>query len=105
MSSNLDYVKYICEQMSDAGNITYKKMFGDYTIYCDSKVLGLICDNQVFIKPTEKGQALIPDAIKESPYKGAKPYILLEDFDDKDFITKFIIATCIELPFPKPRKK
>ncbi|MEG2950922.1 MAG: TfoX/Sxy family protein, partial [Clostridia bacterium] len=52
MASTEEYVQYVCEQMSGAGTITYKKMFGEYTIYCDQKVLGLICDNQVFIKPT-----------------------------------------------------
>ena len=55
MASDLDYVQYVCDQMREAGEITYKKMFGEYTIYCNSKVLGLICDNQVFIKPTTAG--------------------------------------------------
>jgi len=90
--------------MSGAGNITYKKMFGDYAVYCDSKIFGLICDNQVFIKPTKAVDAFMPDATKESPYKGAKPYIVLEELDDKNLITEFIIATCDELPLPKPKK-
>ncbi|MEG0751901.1 MAG: hypothetical protein RR998_02200 [Oscillospiraceae bacterium] len=45
MASSPDYVAYDCEQMSFAGEITNKKMFGDYTIYCYGKVPGLICDN------------------------------------------------------------
>ena len=105
MASNLDYVQYVCDQMRDAGEITYKKMFGEYTIYCNSKVLGLICDNQVFIKPTTAGETLIPNATKESPYDGAKPYIVLEDLDNRDFITRFVIATYEKLPIPKPKKK
>ncbi|MFZ2539622.1 MAG: TfoX/Sxy family protein [Oscillospiraceae bacterium] len=104
MASSLDYVQYVCDQMSGAGDVTYKKMFGEYTIYCNSKVLGLICDNQVFIKPTTAGETLIPNATKDSPYDGAKLHIVLEDLDDRDFITGFVIATCEELPFPKPRK-
>lgn len=105
MASNLDYVQYVCDQMHDAGEITYKKMFGEYTLYCNSKVLGLICDNQVFIKPTAAGETLIPNATMESPYDGAKPHIVLEDLDNRDFITRFVIATCAELPMPKPKKK
>jgi TfoX/Sxy family transcriptional regulator of competence genes len=105
MASNLDYVQYVCDQMRDAGEITFKKMFGEYTIYCNSKVLGLICDNQVFIKPTPAGETLIPNSTKESPYDGAKPHIALEDLDNGDFITRFVIASCEELPMPKPKKK
>ena len=45
MASSIDYVLYVCEQLSIAGNISYRKMFGEYAIYCDGKVLGLICDN------------------------------------------------------------
>ena len=105
MASSLEYVQYVCDQMRDAGEITYKKMFGEYTIYCNSKVLGLICDNQVFIKPTTAGETWIPNATKELPYDGAKPHIVLEDLDNRDLITRFVIATCEELPMPKPKKR
>ena len=62
MASSLDYVLYACEQMSLAGSITYKKMFGEYAVYCDGKVLGLICDNQVYIKPTSAADNFMPNA-------------------------------------------
>lgn len=105
MASNLEYVQYVCDQMRDAGEIRYKKMFGEYTIYCNSKVLGLICGNQVFVKPTIAGEALMPNATKVPPYQGAKPHLVLEDLDDKDFVVRFVVATCEELPLPKPKKK
>ncbi len=105
MASSLDYVQYVCDQMREAGEITYKKMFGEYTIYWNSKVLGLICDNQVFIKPTTAGETLIPNATKESPYSGVKSHIVLEGLDNIDLITKFVSATYKELPMPKPKKK
>ena len=105
MASSLEYVQYVCEQMGDAGEITYKKMFGEYTIYCNSKVLGMICDNQVFIKPTISGEQIIPKAIKESPYQGAKPYVVLQELENKELITRFILATYDELPKPKQKKK
>jgi TfoX/Sxy family transcriptional regulator of competence genes len=56
MTSELDFVKFVTEQMEDAGKITYRLMFGDYGISCNGIIFGLICENQVFIKPTEKGR-------------------------------------------------
>ncbi|MDG6219275.1 MAG: TfoX/Sxy family protein, partial [Candidatus Thermoplasmatota archaeon] len=57
MSSNQDFVEYIVEQMENEGAITYKKMFGEYAIYYDSKIVALICDNQLFVKKTQGGKA------------------------------------------------
>lgn len=105
MASTQDFVEYVCDQMNDAGTVTYKKMFGEYTIYCDGKVLGLICDNQVFIKPTAVGEKLLPNAQRMSPYTGAKAHFVLEELDNKEFLTEFICATCAELPIKKPKKK
>jgi len=42
MASNIEFVEYVCDQISDAGNIIYKKMFGDYGVYCNNKIIGLI---------------------------------------------------------------
>lgn len=105
MASSPDYVLYVCEQMNLAGEITFKKMFGEYAIYYDGKVLGLICDNQVYIKPTPAADKFMPNAERQSPYNGAKPHILLEELDDKELLAAFIAATCAELPMPKSRKK
>ncbi|MBQ7687396.1 MAG: TfoX/Sxy family protein, partial [Bacteroidaceae bacterium] len=52
MASNSDFVQYIADQCSGAGEITVKKMFGDYAIYCDGKIFGLICDDRFYLKPT-----------------------------------------------------
>ncbi|MCC3506339.1 MAG: TfoX/Sxy family protein [Microcoleus sp. PH2017_19_SFW_U_A] len=52
MSSDLSFVEYILDQINQAGQVSFKKMFGEYAIYCDEKVVALVCDNQLFIKPT-----------------------------------------------------
>ncbi|WP_312645134.1 TfoX/Sxy family protein [Hydrogenoanaerobacterium sp.] len=91
--------------MRGAGTIFYKKMFGEYMIYCEGKALGLICDNQVFIKPTSAGDKQLQDAQRLPPHNGAKPHIVLEDLDNKEFLVWFISSTCEELPLPKPKKK
>ncbi len=69
MASSLEFVRYAAEQMCAAGEITYKKMFGEYGIYCNGKIVGLICENQLFIKITEAGRRLCPDYEEVPPYQ------------------------------------
>lgn len=104
MASKLEFVQYAADQLEEAGVITYRKMFGEYGIYCDGKIFGLICDNQLFVKTTENGKRLRPDLKTASPYEGAKPYFLMEDLDNKNFLVEFVRETCRELPAPKPKK-
>lgn len=105
MASSQDYVLYVCEQMSLAGIITYKKMFGEYAVYCDGKCFALVCDNQLFINPTKTGLALLPSVTMGIPYNGAKPRIVLDDIDDRNFLCRLVQETCAQLPMPKPKKK
>ena len=105
MASRLDFVEYVCEQLSGAGEITYKKMFGEYSIYCRGKIIGTVCDDQFFLKPTEAGRDIYPDCNYVPPYDGAKPCMLIERLDDKELMTALISAAYRELPEPKPKKK
>lgn len=105
MASSLDFVEYVCEQLRGAGEITYKKMFGEYGIYCNSKIIGVICDDQFFVKKTDAGADILPDLEEAPPYEGAKPYFLVDCVDDGELMTQFISATCAALPAPKPKKK
>lgn len=103
MASRLEFVQYIAEQLEQAGNITYRKMFGEYGMYCDGKIFALICENQLFIKITEAGQRLASDLEEIPPYEGAKSYFLMEDIDNREFLVSFVIETCKELPMPKAK--
>lgn len=106
MSSTVEFVEYVCEQISGAGNITYKKMFGEYGVYCNGKIIGLICDNQFFVKKTVAGQELLSSAVEEaSPYKNAKLHFVIDSSENKEFLSEFIRETYNELPVPKPKKK
>lgn len=105
MASSMEFVQYAADQMRNAGEITYKKMFGEYGIYCDGKIIGLICDNQLFIKITEAGKKLCPDFEEEAPYEGSKPFLLVEDIDDRELLTELVVETFRELPMPAPKKK
>lgn len=105
MSSNADFVQYVADQCSGAGEITFRKMFGDYGIYCEGKIFGLICDDRFFIKPTEAGRALLRQVELQPPYDGAKDYFYIADVDDRDYLSELVKETCKALPEPKPKKK
>ena len=106
MSSDENFVKFIADQIENAGVIVFKKMFGEYAIYSDGKIVALICDDQLFIKQTEGGRAFIGDVLEASPYPGAKLSFLIEDkFEDKEWLSDLIRITATELPAPKPKKK
>lgn len=104
MASNPEFVQYIADQLQEAGQITYRKMFGEYGMYADGKIFALICDNRLFIKITGAGKKLRPDFEEMPPYEGAKNYLLVEDIDDREALTELVRATCAELPAPKPKK-
>lgn len=106
MSSDKNFVKFIADQIEEAGSITYRMMFGEYGIYCDGKIVALVCDDQLFVKPTDGGRAFIGEVTEAPPYPGAKLSFLIEDkFEDKEWISNLIRITALELPEPKPKKK
>lgn len=105
MASKEEFVTYASEQMKDAGEITCRKMFGEYGVYYDGKIFALICDDQLFIKITEEGRKICPDLQEAPPYGGSKPYFLVEELDDRELMTRLVIETVKALPEPKKRKK
>jgi TfoX/Sxy family transcriptional regulator of competence genes len=105
MASDKSFVEFVVSQMQNAGSISCRAMFGGHTIYCDGKVVALICDGQLFVKPTEKGREFIGEVQESPPYPGAKPCFLIEDrIEDKEWISRLIQITTEELP-NKPKKK
>jgi TfoX/Sxy family transcriptional regulator of competence genes len=106
MASDQNFLDFVLEQIKNAGEITAKKMFGEYGIYADGKLFGLICDNKLFIKPTITGRAFIANVIEVSPYEGAKPSFLIEDkIEDSDWLSELIRISVKELPPPKQKNK
>lgn len=104
MASKPDFVQYIAEQLRGAGNVTCRKMFGEYGLYCDRKLFALVCDNQLFIKITDAGRSLCPELREAPPYDGAKNFFIIEDVDNRDTLARLVTATCALLPEPKPKK-
>ncbi len=105
MSSDLGFVEYVCDQIADAGCVSFRKMFGEYAIYCDERVVALVCDDRLFVKQTPGGRAFIGNPVEAPAYKGAKLSFLIEDrLDDREWITDLIRITTSEVPLPKPKK-
>jgi TfoX/Sxy family transcriptional regulator of competence genes len=105
MASDLSYVEYVCDQAGLNARLTYRKMFGEFALYLDGKVVALVCDNQLFVKPTTSGRELLGSVPEESPYPGAKPHLLVAvEIDDPDLLRRLLIATAQALPLPKPKR-
>lgn len=106
MASNQKFVDFVTDQIRGAGEIVAKKMFGEYGIYSDGKIFALICDNKLFIKPTNSGRAFIGKVVESPPYPGAKPSFLIEDkMEDSEWLSELVRISVKELPEPKPKKK
>jgi len=104
MASEAGFVEYVCDQLSGAGRISSRKMFGEYAIYCDGKVIALVCDDSLFVKPTPGGRAFAGTVVEAPPYRGARLFFLVEEqLDDREWMAELVRVTASELPAPKPK--
>ncbi len=107
MASQQSTVDFVIDQISAAGDVSAKKMFGEYGIYCGGKMVALVCDDQFFVKPTAGGRSLLKTVTEASPYPGAKPCFLIsaEMLEDREGLAELIKITARELPLPVKKKK
>ena len=105
MASSKEYLAYISEQISRLEDIRYRAMMGEYILYYREKVAGGIYEDRFLIKNVTAARESMPDASLEKPYKRAKEMLLLENVEDKEFLTNLFKAIYDELPAPKPKKK
>ena len=104
MASTKEYLEFVLEQLSELDDITSRAMMGEYVMYYQGKVFGGIYDNRFLVKPTKSAAALMPDAQSELPYEGAKPMLLVDNIEDKEFLKKLVETMSADLPQPKKRK-
>ncbi len=97
-------IDFLLEQT--AGAVSARPMFGEYGVYLDGKMVALVCDDQLYVKPTATGRTHAEPAPEAPPYPGAKPHLLIETdrWEDADWLTRLLSITASELPTPKPRK-
>lgn len=105
MASSIDFVNFVIDQMQEAGNMHFKKMFGEYGIYCNEVFVGCICDNQCFLKVTEPGVSLIKCPVYKPAYEGAKPSLLIENLEDRAFLGQLVKVTSEALAKSPSKKK
>ncbi len=105
MASDREYLDFILEQLSGLDGITYKQMMGEYILYYHGKIIGGIYDNRFLVKPTKSAAERMPDADRELPYEGAKEMLLVDNVDNREFLTELVTAMAEELPAPKKKRK
>ncbi len=98
MASTQGYLDFIKEQLAGLEGVTWRKMMGEYLLYCRGKLVGGIYDDRLLLKPTPAALALLPDAPREQPYPGAKELLLVENVDDAAFLTRLLAALAAEPP-------
>ena len=104
MASSKGYLDFILEQLSGLENVTWKAMMGEYILYWRGKIVGGIYDDRFLVKPTKSALAMMPDADRELPYEGAKEMLLVDNVDNREFLTSLLEAMYDELPAPKRKK-
>ena len=103
MATSEEFMQYVIGQLDEV-EIIYKKLFGEYGLWCEGNFFGTVEDNQFYVKATKAGKRLMPEAVPVAPHGGRPGMYAVEELDDKSFLAELIRATCAELPAPKPRK-
>ena len=101
MASSKEYLHFILEQVADLESISYRAMMGEFILYDRGKIVGGIYDDRLLVKKTTSALKLMPAAICDLPYEGAKEMLLVDEVDSKAFLTKLFKAMYDELPPPK----
>ena len=105
MASSKDYLEFILGQLCELKDISYRAMMGEYILYYKGKIVGGIYDDRLLVKPVKSAISYMPDVEYELPYEGAKEMLLVDDVDNKDYLSGLFDAMYDELPNPKPKKK
>ena len=104
MASSKEYLDFILEQLSGLDDISYRGMMGEYIVYYRSKIVGGIYDDRFLVKLTRTSRKLMPDAVLELPYKGAKEMILVDNVDNREFLKELLEGMYEELPVSRKKK-
>ncbi len=108
MATQQSTIDYIIDQVASAGTITSRKMFGEYALYCDGKVVALVCDDTLFVKITPAGRDFVGSHYKEGfAYEGARPSMEIteEQIEDRQWLSELIRITAENVPAPKAKVK
>ena len=105
MATETSYAQYIKDQLNGSGKVETNKMFGEYGVYLDGKFVALLCDNVFYLKHIPEVAAHLTETIEGPPYPGAKPWYIIEQTDDRDYLQHIVGVVYHALPEPKPKKE
>lgn len=106
MATDLSFVQFVLEQARLRERLAYRKMFGEFAIYLDGKVVALACDDSLFVKPVAAVESLTKGLPQRPPYPGAKLYPVADQLlDEPDTLRELLLKTAAALPKPKPKAK
>ncbi len=105
MPTSASTIEFLLDQLRNAGPVTTRKMFGEYCLYYAGSPVGLVCDDQLYLKPTDAGRALLSEPCEGAPYPGAKPHLLLDAdaWEDAPTLCRIVRATALALPLKRKR--
>jgi TfoX/Sxy family transcriptional regulator of competence genes len=105
MATEPGFLDYIAEQAGLGARLSHKKMFGEYALYVDGKVVAFACDNSLFVKPSAAADAIAPELPKGPPYPVAKDHIVADALlDEPERLRRLLLETSVLMPAPKPKK-
>ena len=106
MATSKEFHDYIVENLQRVGEITTRKMMGEYLVYYQGKLIGDICDNTLFLKPTDAVLRHMPEAERAYPYEGSKTLMVIVDtVENTELMTELLNEMYMELPEPKKKSK
>jgi len=98
MASDPAFVDSVVDRLEEDCAVTHRRMFGEFGLYSGGTFIGVICDDQLFIKPTPGGRAYIGRVVEAPPYPGAKPSFLIGDrIEDGTWLSELVRITAREL--------
>lgn len=89
MATSQDFIDYVLDCLGNNKNITTKKMFGEYALYFDKRVVAFVCDNVFYLKINEETTRELEDLKinlkKGQAYPGSKDYYIVSEdiFENK----------------------
>lgn len=105
MTSSKEQLQFILEQLSDLEEITYWPMMGEFILYYRGRIVGGIYDNRLLVKPVKSAIEYVKNPVFARPYDGAKEMLLIENVDDRGYLTGLFQSMYDELPTPKKKTK
>ncbi len=105
MATKQSTIDYLTAQLSGLQNLRTRKMFGEYGVYCNEKVVGFVCDDQLYIKPIPEAKEYLGEVEEAPPYPGAKNYYLItaDKWEESEWLKELIQPVAAALPIPKKK--